>query len=440
LSLILGGTVGAAFAAECAPDAVDPTKYAAPYTSTAGVPRCGGTIAQWGVCEVCLISNGTRSASDWYTGSYNGGSSYQPVATFTGPGSSIQVNGFLEQATADNHGIFRVRFSPTAAGTWTITATSSDSGLTIPSSPARTFTAGAPAGHGFLRRSTTYPERFSYDDGSYFFMWGQTYYNLITHALVNTTWQTAITNSKAQGMTKARIAVYPWTFTGAPYPDAQPFTDTNHDSLYFPLWGKLDSVISYMNGLSGGAMVTDLILFNDQARPYAPVAGAATGKARDQRYARYILARYGAFPNVIWCLTTEWGLTLAANYNMDQTYWNSIGAIFETEDPWRLQSGARRALSIHNRTDHLFEFFGSTWPAHAIVQDGIRNGGLCPPSTGTPANPHFNNGDQWGYYSICNNLGHGMPAVNDEYGYIKETISGCSHPQPSNPLTQQQHR
>ena len=50
--------------------------------------------------------------------------------------------------------------------------------------------------------------------------------------------------------------------------------------------------------------------------------------------------------------------------------------------------------------------------AHAIIQYGGWN-------------PDYTNGDQWGNAGIVHNLGHNMPVVNDEYGYI-----GQIYPKP----------
>jgi hypothetical protein len=159
----------------------------------------------------------------------------------------------------------------------------------------------------------------------------------------------------------------------------------------------LDDVILY---LESQGMVADLLLFTNSDLAFGT-------QSQDKRYLRYILARYAAFPNVIWCLSNEWEYT-----PKDQAYWDTMGEIVRSEDPWMVEGGAYRALSIHNQTGGAaggkFSYFASSWPVHAIVQYGVRNA-------------QFKFGDQWGNYSIVQNRGHGMPVVNDEYGYIGET-------------------
>src|SRR5690606_38065973 len=93
---------------------------------------------------------------------------------------------------------------------------------------------------------------------------------------------------------------------------------------------------------------------------------------QDERYVRYILARYAAFPNVIWCTTNEWEYT-----DRDEAYWDTIGEIVRSEDPWMAEGDAYRLLSIHNATGGRrggkFSFFDSSWPVHVSVQYGVRN-------------------------------------------------------------------
>jgi hypothetical protein len=415
--LILAGAVGAAFAAECPLDA-DPTKYAAPYTSPIGLPRCTGTIGRWTVCEICLTSDGTNySEKDAYTLSYpTSGTGLQPRATFSQGATSLTVDGFFD-GLVSSQAVFRVRFAPTtSAGRWNYSTTSSDTGLSLSGS----FTAGTSTAKGFLRRSTAYPERFVYDDGSYFFMWGQTYYQLITKVRNDTVpptsstyWKKSIDNSVGKGMNKLRTLLYPFG-DYLPYGDSQPFSDgTTHDTLDLTHWQKFDEIPNY---LSQRSMITEIILFSTNGSSYSVPLNDSTGQAqaRDQRYVRYAIARYAAFPNVIWCLTNEWQLSPYTS----ASYWNQIGNIVHNQDPWLTQGSSLRPLSIHNRTDHLFKFFNQAWPVHAVLQDGTNNGR---PNRSDPDPPHFDNGDEWGNYSIANNLGHGMPVVNDEYGYIGDT-------------------
>ena len=391
------------------------------------LPTCSGNLPQFSVCEIVLTANAT-------------GNGFQPsidvTATFTLAGTSTvkTVKGFYDGNGTGNRAIFRVRFNVSHLngsnpGSWSYTTSSTDAGL---NGKTGSFTSVGSGNRGFLRRAGSgAPGKFVFDSGARFFMWGQTYYQIVRNVSENGGWQQAVTQSLGKNLTKVRMLLYPFERPG-PYEDSQPFTDTSHTILNLTHWKKFDEAVKFMND---NGMISDVILFNDNARTFASPLGSTDGRAMDKKYVRYAIARYAAFPNVIWCLTNEWELS-AAPYKTDKAYWTDLGTTIRNEDPWMNQSTRQRPLSIHNKPNHSFKFFTDAWPVYAIVQDGIKNGGeVCPPSSGTTANPHFNNGDEWGNYSICNNLGHSMPVANDEYGYISATNCGSSYT-----LTRVQHR
>jgi hypothetical protein len=166
----------------------------------------------------------------------------------------------------------------------------------------------------------------------------------------------------------------------------------DRDRLDLEHWKALDEVVEYMND---AGMIADLILFLDHPRAFGT-------EGEDQRYVRYTVSRYAAYPNVTWCLTNEWNYTKRSN-----AYWNRIGRIVRSEDPWIENGEKLRPLSIHQETREDFQYFDTDWPVHAIVQVGVRNG-------------VHRNGDAWGNRSILRNHGRGLPVVNDEYGYMGE--------------------
>ena len=333
------------------------------------------SASRWSTVELTL------NAANPYANPYT---DVEVLATFTGPsGRTLHVRGFW-----DGGRLFRVRFTPTETGQWSYRTASSDPGLNERSGVINVSEA-VPGQHGFLRRDDAHQGySFVYDDGTRYFMWGQTYYEIIRNALAGDAWQTALDRSRAYGLNKVRLLIYPWPADN-PYPDSEPFVAGDHDQLNLRHWQKLDEVVRY---LQTRGMVADLILFTDAERAFG-------SPAQDERYTRYLLARYAAFSNVIWCLTNEWNLT-----GRDQLYWNRIGGIVRDEDAWLADTGQVRPLSIHTGTQADFPYFDADWPAHAIVQYGWRG--------------DFYHGDEWGNHSIVNNLGRNRPVVNDEYGYI----------------------
>ncbi|MDQ7843714.1 MAG: DUF5060 domain-containing protein [Armatimonadota bacterium] len=337
-------------------------------------------VPKWTVHEISLTA--IRPVADPYR-------DVTVTATFTGPsGERMTVRGFW-----DGGATYRIRFTPTAEGEWRYSTASSppDAGL---ETTGILQVGPPPAGnHGFLRRDEAHPHSFVWDDGTRYFMWGQTYYQMVLAALAGDPWRAAVDATAAHGMNKIRLLLTTWCAgRRVGVPCAAPFAGGDHDTLDLPYWRAFDTVIRY---LEAAGLVADVILFTD-----AP--GAFGTPAQDERYVRYALARYGAFHHVIWTLTNEWEYT-----DRPQEYWNAIGAIVRNEDPWMRRGGFLRPLSIHQRTRIDFQFFGSSWPVHAVIQYGLRN-------------RRYIHGDEWGHAGILFNRGRGMPVVNDEYGYIGE--------------------
>jgi Domain of unknown function (DUF5060)/Protein of unknown function (DUF4038)/Putative collagen-binding domain of a collagenase len=352
---------------------------------------------QWSVAELTLTAAG-RYANPYVE--------TEVSVTFNGPDGIVKtVPGFW-----DGGSTWRIRFTPTREGRWTWSTRSPDPGLDGKSGSIR-CTAPAPGQHGFLRRDVRHPSTFVWDDGTRFFMWGQTYYEIVRHARADPGWRRAIDEVKALGLTKVRMLLYPWPAQPAQnrYPDSQPFRGSrrapDHDTLDLRHWHALDDVIRY---LERQGLVADLVLVADNARTFGT-------EAQDHRYARYALARFAAFPNVIWTLSNEWNYT-----RKPRSYFDTLGSIIRDEDPWMVEGQYLRPLSTHQQTRIDFQFFDARWPVHAIIQYGVRNG-------------RYVNGDEWGNAGIVANAGHGMPVVNDEYGYAGESSAAVT-------FTPTQHR
>jgi hypothetical protein len=397
----------------------------------AALPNCATGAIKNAPCEIQRVTSAT------YADQYLPYTSFSSVsATFTTAGRSITVRGFYDGLSGSN-AIFKFRFTAPVTGTWNYTVTSSpaDGGLTGGSS----FTVNAGSGRGFLRRDTAFPTRMIFDNGTYPFVWGQTYYQLINNYSdpVPGTWSTAINNSMGKGMTKFRVLLYPWwgddPTTGVEdnngygiYLDRQPYaaagrvpTEAEYSKLNLAHWQKFDALLEDLN--NRGAIV-ELILFHDTAsgttdptpsRAFARIGGAVdtSSTGLNARYAQYAAARYAAYPNVYFCLSNEW--THALN---NKPFWQMIGAAVRAADGFFYDPVLNRfrLLSIHNNTDRNFQYktdiatAGAGWVGHSVVQYSFRN---------TDGN---NQPDQWGNVSITSNLAANMPVFNDEFGYIHE--------------------
>jgi hypothetical protein len=327
------------------------------------------------------------------------------TATFQGPGNIKKtVSGFW-----DGGSTFKLRFTPTAEGIWKYSTTSSDARLNGKTGTIKCI-APLAGNHGFVRRDANHRYHFVYDDGTRYFMFGNTYYEILANAASGNNWKKSVDGTARMGMTKIRMNLGEGSNSdrGAGYPDSTPY-GSNHDTLNLSHWRHLDEVVAYM---ASKGVVVDLLLFWTNPSNYGT-------QAQDERYVRYAMARYAAYPNAIWCLSNEWEYT-----KKPRSYWNTLGTIVRTEDPWSSQGGFLRPLSIHQRTRIDFQYFDTSWPVHAIIQYGVRNPGASPAGT-----PEYASGDQWGYAGIRYNWGYNMPVVNDEYGYAGEpddaSVSGA---------------
>ncbi|MBN1671018.1 MAG: DUF5060 domain-containing protein [Kiritimatiellae bacterium] len=340
------------------------------------------TMRRWTVGEIKLTARHT------YENPYT---DVNVTAVFRGPrGTRKTVRAFW-----DGGKTFIVRFTPTRPGSWryTITNDRRDPGL---KASGAVQVRPAPAGaHGFVRVDPAHPYHFVYDDGTRYFMLGTTYYCIVQNALAGDRWKKSIDQIEKYGISKARILLYPWGATN--YPDSEPF-EGDHDHLNLKHWRALDRVIGYM---AERGIVADLMWFANVARHHAKIT-------QDHRYVRYGLARFAAYPNVIWCLTNEWNYAVQRAGKKREDFIR-IGKIVRKEDPWLEEGAYRRPLSTHQQTRVDFQFHHCDWHTHVIVQNGRRNW------------ERFAEGDRWGNLSIVYNWGYNMPVVNDEYGYIGET-------------------
>lgn len=348
------------------------------------------TVPRWSVHEITLTASATYDRPPEQLG---------VTAVFSGPGGvKKSVPGFW-----DGGNTFKIRFTPTTEGRWTYLTQSVDKGL---NRQTGRFTCVGPKGgqHGFVRRDAQYPYHFVYDDGTHYFMMGQTYYNLLGSEAGRRGYRTAIDSSLAMGMNKIRMHVNGSLSESSNNGPAVQGVPGEFGLINLAHFRHVDSVIRYMDDHQ---MIADLILL--------PRRELGTPDA-ELRYLDYVLARYAAFPNVIWCLINEW------NYaKRPKAFYTRAGEHVYAHDPWASQNGQPRLLSVHQQTRIDFQFFGQNWLSHAIVQLGVRNRQKTSDDEwNAKGRRGFRHGDEWGRASIRHNWGHNIPVVNDEYGYIGE--------------------
>lgn len=414
---------------------------------TLSFPACetSGTqsLPQYTICEIVLPQGAYNDESLAYTEP-----DVKAVFTHIATNRQMTVHGFFERESATNQIVFKIRFNMSEVGDWrydvSCTKQANPGATCNVTGPSKFFKVGPSTQNGFLRRDASRPSKFVYDNGFHPFIWGQTYYQIVNQPVSGyNNWQTAVTNSKNKGLNKVRMLLYPWWNYYAQYGDSQPFNGQpltpNHNAINLNHWRKFDEVVNYLYNQvdsEGSRMLAEIILFKDPA-----LGKNASGQTvvidnyrtfgdatQDDRYLRYAIARYAAFPNVIWSLSNEWQFAKS-----DPAYWEARAATLGAKDnpatpqnesnpsydPWMFNSTRtqQRATSIHPRNEARFSFAASAWPAHDVLQFSIGHPECAP---GNPCT----NSDEWANFSILNNLADNRPVVNDEYGYLNSKLGG----------------
>jgi hypothetical protein len=126
----------------------------------------------------------------------------------------------------------------------------------------------------------------------------------------------------------------------------------NYDRLNPAYFRRLEDRVRRLGELG---IQADLILFH----PYDAKSGwHAMSAARDDRYVRYMVARFASFSNVWWSLANEYDLVKAKSV----ADFERIGQLIRREDPYG------RLRSIHNWRE-LYDN-GRPWISHASIQNG----------------------------------------------------------------------
>lgn len=386
--------------------------------STAGLASASDAVGLYDTHEITYqITNNIPATDDDKT-------AVEFKATFTGPANEeLILPGFWAGGNE-----WKLRFAPISLGEWTW-VTDSDhqdlDGLT------GSLTAVPSDNKGFVIVRDNNPYHFSYSDGSPYYMWGNTAYMLleqalegpgvsyvytnpedpnITHTITTHDWHEFVDKTGEYGMNKIRFLVTLWNW-GAnfghrwyPWEDCT-VADPKFTAFNQSYWEKLDEIVQYMQEKG---MVAELLVISDYSNwaPGDPGMYYMT-QADEERLMKFAIARYAGYSNVIWTVAQEFYYTerYRLGGRVNNQWARDLGNYMADTDPYRY--GAGRLLSIHNRTQWLFNFPTEDWPTHIDLQVGPR---ITPVSY--RAHPSL-----WGNESVLRNWGYDKPVVNDEYGY-----------------------
>ena len=297
-------------------------------------------VEQWGIFEA----------------SYKGPAERNPFvdvefgATFQQNGKPVTVDGFYDGA-----GMYRVRFMPDAAGSWTYTTKSNRQEL---DGKTGTFTvAAAQAGnHGPMRVKDQY--HFVYADGAPYRELGTTCYAWTSQpaALEEQTLKTLA----GAPFNKLRMCVFPkWFNYNHVEPPRYPFVGqapnqwdfTKFNPEYFQHFERRVAQVGAMG------IEADVILFHPYDEGHWGFDNM--GAENDDRYLRYMLARLGAYRNVWWSLANEWDYFKKKK----EADFERFGEIVAKNDPYK------HMCSIHQQK----VFFDHTkpWISHVSVQNDM---------------------------------------------------------------------
>jgi len=240
---------------------------------------------------------------------------------------------------------------PEAAGGWHYVTRSS---VTALNGKRGTFTVKAASGddHGPVRVHNTY--HFAYADGTPYRELGTTCYGWWhqSDALEEQTLRTLA----AAPFNKIRMCVLPRNEPESK-PTSFPFEGTppmkwDYSRFNPAFFQHLERRVGQLRDLG---IEADLILFN----PYGKEWGFdRMDAATDDRYVRYMVARFAAYRNVWWSMANEYDLMHAKK----DTDWDRPFRIVQESDPY----GHPR--SIHN-SDVIYDN-SEPWVTHASIQNG----------------------------------------------------------------------
>jgi hypothetical protein len=278
-------------------------------------------VPRWSVYELALTAS--DKDSDPYV-------EVDLIGVFSGPGGeSIVVGGFW-----DGGHTFRVRFTPPAEGTWTYSTVSSDAGL---DGKMGSFICTAPdAGeHGFVRGGHAAQSAWTFDDGAPAWATLQ-----VVHVRAPVTHDETTSTNAGFGPIDAAFS------PGAqqrPVREANAASEANeanetvpdsmaHDRLDL---SRLKDADRAVQAAQQSGAIAEVELFD----PSEPVA---VEESEAHRLLDYLIARYGAYPNVVWCLHDAGRDSDRDSRNV----WKDIVAAVHMQDPYFAEGSNVRVLQM----------------------------------------------------------------------------------------------
>ncbi len=302
-------------------------------------------VAAYEILEITLISSASGHNP------YRSGPSLSMIFTGTSGaarGKVLSVHGYWDGGKA-----FRVRFAAPAQGEWQWASVSTDTAM---HGKTGTFTCSGtlPSPHisarGHVRESKTYPYTFAHDDGTPFFLVGDTQWSFSTAAISwPSEFQAYADTRAAQGFNYVHGVFY------QTYPEGNevneggpPFFANQVDSLNPLFWQAFDRRMAYFN--SKGLVVGLMLAWGDDAWKLFAT------REQVERFVRYTVHRYAAY-NVFWIIAGEYEeFTPPGGYGF-------IGNLVRAQDPFA------HPVTIHTIDTSADDFGNAPW--HTTIYQQI---------------------------------------------------------------------
>lgn len=311
------------------------------------------SVERWGVLE--LVFEGKQDGNPFVD--------YEIRGVFKGDWECVKADGFY-----DGNGIYRIRFMPSFVGTYSYHVEGSFSDMCFDGSFA--VTEPSKCNHGPVKVADQY--HFSYTDGTPYYEIGTTCYAWIHQPLEEQ--EQTLETLKQSPFNKIRFCVFPkhydynlyepysYPYEGTPcsinnlsrenFHDYKPSNPENRwdFSRFYPEHFRLFE--KRIGQLAALGIEADIILFH----PYDRWGFSQMSPQEDDRYLRYVIARFSAFRNVWWSMANEYDL-LPSKTTAD---WDRMGYLVCEKDPYH------HLRSIHN-CKHIYDFT-KPWITHCSIQ------------------------------------------------------------------------
>ncbi|VXD22847.1 exported hypothetical protein [Planktothrix serta PCC 8927] len=298
----------------------------------------------------------------------------EAIATLTTPQGQTQTIPLFW----DGGKTWKLRFSPNIEGIWKWSIKSNDPGLNNKSGSFKTSPAQNKGG---IQVNPKYPHHFIYQDGTPFWLFGDTHWTLYNQIPKEKLDRNSVQEYIDQRAKQGFNYIHSNLLSREKNEGGLAFENLSEETLNPGYWQEVDSRIKYLNKKG----ITPMLFLS-----WAKDGGskqdwrAFPNQEARLRYARYIMARYSAF-NVAFTVAGEW------NEYGDKSMYENIAQEMVKFDPHQ------RLIGIHpgERSYTVAEFAKEDWMSFADYQQNYTKL----------------------HERILEKLKYNKPVINSEYAY-----------------------